>query len=70
MELGADIRVAEAEAAARKPQTFLVVNGVRYVGVGVEGRRFRAVTADIGNTRVVAVVPATQRQVCIELSDV
>lgn len=72
MDMGVDIYDAEAEAkaAVRKSRTPMVVNGVKYVGMGADGRRFRAVAVDIDGMRVVAVVPARQREIHIELSDV
>ncbi|NUR59212.1 MAG: GNAT family N-acetyltransferase [Catenulispora sp.] len=65
MDMGVDIRDAEAEAkaAVRKSQTPVVVNGAKYVGIGADGKRFRSVAVDVDAVRVVAVVPATQRAI-------
>jgi hypothetical protein len=72
MDMGDEFYSAEAEAkaAVRKPGSSIVINGMRHVGAGADGKRFRAVGVDVGRTRVVAVVPAVQREICIELSDV
>lgn len=71
MDLGAEIYSAqnEAKAAVRKSHASAIVNGVEHVGRGVDGKRFRAVAVDIGDIRVVTVVPVTQRKITIEISD-
>lgn len=72
VDMGVDIYWAETEAkaAVRRPGASLIANGIKYVGTSAEGERFRAVAVDVGDMRVVVVVPALQREICIELSDV
>lgn len=72
MDMGVDVYDAESESkdAVRKSRVSMIVNGVKYMGTGADGRRFRAVAVDIGETRVVAVVPAKQREISVEITDV
>lgn len=71
MDMGDEFYSAETEAkdAVRKPGSSMVINSVKRVGAGADGKRFRAVAVDVGRNRVVAVVPAAQREISIELSD-
>lgn len=72
MDMELDVRQAEAEAraATQLPDAKLMVNSVTHEGKGVVGARFRVVAVDIGDNRVVVVVPAQQREISVELAEV
>lgn len=60
---------AAAREATRRRRAWMTVNGRRLLGVGADAERYRSVAVTVGDRMVVAVVPADQEVVELQVSD-
>jgi hypothetical protein len=68
-ELGRSVPESEALAGAarRRRRAWMMVEGARRLGTGVDGVDYRSVAAVVGDEMIVAVVPAGQADIEVRL---